>query len=341
MGVPWGFKFPNKFTLILYVCTFRDGFCMYKRTLRKPRNMRGAVSLLRQNLGFSRLHSKSASTFERFSLKNKDEPIQLANEFEYEKPRCRFFQYSRSGDNSKHLGMVSENGVKYIDLSSVSCAASDMIQFIQQKYCMENLLESTQYMDVNDVKDDVRLLPPIQSPGKIIGVKHNYPDSCKEENQKIPLVPEFYIKFNSSITGALDNIRAHRIAKVNTSLFSFDPDLKSIKLQRIDYGCQVAVVIGTECRNVTRKSAMGCVFGYMIAQDITARDWKVMLGGQTLLCKSLDSFCPLGPVLVHKCHVPDINNLWIKTIINGEEKQNGNTKNMIFKIDYLIYRLSQ
>lgn len=101
------------------------------------------------------------------------------------------------------------------------------------------------------------------------------------------------------------------------------------------------MVIGSKCRNVSRKAALGHVFGYMIAQDITARDWKAMLGGQSMLCKSLDSFLPLGPVLVHKCHVPDVNNLWIKTIVNGEEKQYGNTKDMIFKIDYLIHRLSQ
>lgn len=86
---------------------------------------------------------------------------------------------------------------------------------------------------------------------------------------------------------------------------------------------------------------MSCVFGYMIAQDINARDWNVLLGGQTMLGKSLDTFCPLGPIIVHKNHVPDVNNLWIKTIVNGEQRQCGNTKNMIFKIDYLIHRLSQ
>lgn len=188
---------------------------MYERTLRVPKNMRAAVSLLRHHFGFSRLHAKAAATFERFSLNNNIEPIQLISEVEYDKPKCRFIQYSRSGEINKHLGMVSENGLKYIDLSNVSCAASDMVQFIEQKYCMDNLLDNTKYMDVNDVREDLRLLPPIQAPGKIIGVKLNYPDSCMEENQKIPKVPEFFIKFNSSITGALDNVRAHKIAKVS------------------------------------------------------------------------------------------------------------------------------
>ncbi|KAH8407034.1 hypothetical protein KR222_004335 [Zaprionus bogoriensis] len=287
--------------------------------------MRAAVSLLRNHFGFARMHAKAAQ-LERYALDHiKSNPLEsgLTNQSEHSMPKCRFVQYMRPGSNSKHLGMVSENGVKIIELSDTTCAATDMVQFIQQRYCMESLLDSAQFMEVQDVKPDLRLLPPIQTPSKIIGVAYNYQDSCREQNQRIPKVPEFFVKFNTSITGALDNIRAHQIAK------------------RIDYGCQLAVVIGTKCRHVPRKSAMGCVFGYMIAQDITACDWKVMLGGQTMLGKSLDSFCPLGPVLVHKCHVPDVNNLWIKTIVNGEERQSGNTRNMIFSIDYLIHRLSQ
>ncbi|KAH8398658.1 hypothetical protein KR215_008923 [Drosophila sulfurigaster] len=288
--------------------------------------MRAAVSLLRNHFGFAQLHIKSAQ-FEKYRfnpLKGKPlESINPSRHNEYSKPKCRFMQYIRAGDTVKRLGMVSENGSKMIELSSMTCASPEMMQFIQQRYCMDSLLDSSQFMDVNDVMDDLRLLPPLEAPGKIIGVTSNYYDSCNEQKVKIPKYPEFFVKFNTAVTGALDNIRAHHIAK------------------RIDYGCQLAVVIGCKCRNVPRLSAMGCVFGYTIAQDITARDWNVLMGGQTLLSKSLDSFCPLGSVIVHKCHVPDVNNLWIKTLVNGEQRQCGNTRNMIFKIDNIIHRLSQ
>ncbi|KAM8706579.1 hypothetical protein ACLKA7_010787 [Drosophila subpalustris] len=285
--------------------------------------MKAAVSLLRNHFGFARIHAKAAP-LDKYSLRgNTLESIISSCHNEYHRPRCRFVQYIRSGDTHKRLGMVSENGSKMIELSSLTCAATDMVQFIKQRYCMDSLLDSSQFMEVTDVMEDLRLLPPIDAPVKIIGVNSNYYDSCNEQNLRIPKFPEFFVKFSTSITGALDNIRAHHVAK------------------RIDYGCQLAVVIGSKCRNVPRVEAMGCVFGYMIAQDISARDWNVLLGGQTLLGKSLDSFCPLGSVIVHKCHVPDVNNLWIKTIVNGEERQCGNTRNMIFKIDYIIHRLSQ
>lgn len=179
--------------------------------------MRAAVSLLKHGLGFTLMQAATL----RFSFKNKQkEAIQFMDQLEFNTPKCRFIQFTRAGDSSKHIGMVSENGVKFIDLTDVSCVASDMIQFIQQKYCMDNLLDNTKYMEVHDIKADLRLLPPIQVPGKIIGVAHNYRDNCEEENQSIPRVPEFFVKFNSCITGALDYICAHRIAKVNSSSIS-------------------------------------------------------------------------------------------------------------------------
>jgi len=115
--------------------------------------------------------------------------------------------------------MVSENGTKMIELSNFTCAAPDMVQFIQQRYCMDSLLESSKFMEVSDVMDDLMLLPPIDAPGKIIGVTSNYYDSCNEQNLSIPKYPEFFVKFNTSITGALDNIRAHQVAKVSKVSF--------------------------------------------------------------------------------------------------------------------------
>jgi len=233
-------------------------------------------------------------------------------------PKCRFMQYRRANEHLRRLGMVSEDGNKMVELSSVTCAAANMMDFIQQRYCMVSLLDSVQYMTVEDVDAvDLRLLPPIESPGKIIGIDCNYVDNCDEQHISIPREPSFHVKFATSITGALDNIKAHSLVK------------------HIDYGCQLAVVMGKKCREVSTKEALNHVFGFMVVQDIVARDWNALLGGH-----SMDTFLPLGPTIVHRCHVPDINNLWIKTIVNGEERQTGNTRNMIFKIDFLIHRLS-
>ncbi|XP_022216933.2 fumarylacetoacetate hydrolase domain-containing protein 2 [Drosophila obscura] len=235
-----------------------------------------------------------------------------------EMPRLRFMQYQRPHDAVKRLGVVSDDGSKMVELSINTCADDDMVKFIRQRYCMNTLLDNLQYLKVRDVYKDLRLLPPIGDPCKIVGVQNNYADNCDEQHIPIPREPSFFVKFSTSITGPLDNIQAHRQAK------------------HIDYGCQLVVVIERTCRKVPRSAAMKHIFGYTLAQDITARDWSALLGG-----KSLDTFCPLGPAIVHKSHVPDVNNLWIKTIVNGEQRQTGNTRNMIFKIDYLVHRLSQ
>ncbi|XP_017052079.1 fumarylacetoacetate hydrolase domain-containing protein 2A [Drosophila ficusphila] len=250
---------------------------------------------------------------------NPNTALEATKQSEQVLPKCRFMQYRRENEHIKRLGMVSEDGSKMVELSSLTCAAPNMMDFINQRYCMDSLLDSVHFMNVEEVDDvNLHLLPPIDSPGKIIGVDCNYRDSCDEQHISIPKKPSFHVKFATSITGALDNIKAHSSVK------------------RIDYGCQLAVVMGKKCREVSPKEALNHVFGFMVVQDIVARDWNTLFGGH-----SMDTFLPLGPTIVHRCHVPDINNLWIKTIVNGEERQTGNTRNMIFKVDFLIHRLSQ
>ncbi|KAH8265034.1 hypothetical protein KR038_001712 [Drosophila bunnanda] len=245
-------------------------------------------------------------------------PLEALKLCDHEQPKCRFIQYRRANEQVKRLGMVSEDGSKMVELSNVTCASPSMLDFIRQQYCMKSLLHSVQHMQARDV-DAVgpKLLPPLETPGKIIGVDCNYRDNCYEQRIPIPREPAFYVKFPTTITGALDIIAAHAPGK------------------RIDYGCQLAVVMGKRCRNVSLKEALNNVFGYMVVQDIVARDWNSMLGG-----RSIDSFLPLGPIIVHRCHVPDVNNLWIRTLVNGKVRQSGHTRNMIFKIDALIHRLS-
>lgn len=105
---------------------------------------------------------------------------------------------------------------------------------------------------------------------------------------------------------------------------------------------ELAVIIGKEARHVDQCDAMDYVFGYSVAQDISARDWqKKRNGGQFLMGKSMDTFCPLGPAVVHKSLVPDPHNLTISCDINGCNKQCGNTSELIYRIDQIIHLLSQ
>lgn len=113
-------------------------------------------------------------------------------------------------------------------------------------------------------------------------------------------------------------------------------------MQQIDWEVELAVIIGKEAKHVSKTTAMDYVFGYTVAQDISARDWqKTRNGGQFLIGKSMDTFCPLGPAVVHKSLVPDPHNLIIKCSINGTEKQKGNTSELVFRIDDIIERVTQ
>jgi 2-keto-4-pentenoate hydratase/2-oxohepta-3-ene-1,7-dioic acid hydratase in catechol pathway len=109
----------------------------------------------------------------------------------------------------------------------------------------------------------------------------------------------------------------------------------------VDYEGELAVVIGTRCKNVTRADALAHVFGYTVANDITARDWQFKLGGgQFCQGKSFDTFCPLGPVLITADELPDPSALGLRTYVNGELRQDGNTRDMLFDVPALIAFLS-
>lgn len=110
----------------------------------------------------------------------------------------------------------------------------------------------------------------------------------------------------------------------------------------MDWEVELAVIIGKQARKVSKANAFDYVFGYSVAQDISARDWqKLRNGGQFLIGKSMDTFCPLGPSVVHKSLVPDPHNLKITCDINGVRKQSGSTDELIFHIDDIIHLLSQ
>ena len=109
----------------------------------------------------------------------------------------------------------------------------------------------------------------------------------------------------------------------------------------VDYECELAVVIGRACKNVTRARALDYVLGYTCANDVSARDWQIRRGGgQWCRGKFFDTFCPLGPCLVTTDEIPDPNALTLRTVLNGVTVQDWNTNDMIFDVPTLIEFLS-
>jgi 2-keto-4-pentenoate hydratase/2-oxohepta-3-ene-1,7-dioic acid hydratase in catechol pathway len=169
-----------------------------------------------------------------------------------------------------------------------------------------------------------KLLAPLVPPA-ILCIGLNYRRHAAEGKSPIPKWPILFIKTPSAIQNPGDPILLPR----------------QLKSDEVDYECELAVIIGRQCKNVLREEALDYVLGYTCANDVSARDWQKQMGG-TQWCrgKTFDTFCPLGPCLVTRDEIPDPNALAIKTILNGEVMQDWNTEDMIFDVKGLIEFLS-
>ena len=171
---------------------------------------------------------------------------------------------------------------------------------------------------------DVKLMAPIMNPSKIVAIGLNYMDHVRESGGTVPSLATMFTKYPSSIIGPGDAIR-------------WDPALTS----EVDFEAELAVVIGKRARNVKEEDAFEFIAGYMNCHDVSARDLQLKRGDQWIMGKSLDTFCPLGPYLVTSDEIADPHNLSIRCLVNGEALQDSSTKELIFKIPYLIAYLSR
>jgi 2-keto-4-pentenoate hydratase/2-oxohepta-3-ene-1,7-dioic acid hydratase in catechol pathway len=169
-----------------------------------------------------------------------------------------------------------------------------------------------------------KLLAPIQ-PSAIICIGLNYRKHAEETGAKFPEYPVVFFKGINTLLNPGEAIQ------IPTHLRS----------DEVDYECELAVVIGRACKNVSRQNALDYVLGYTACNDVSARDWQLKRGGgQWCRGKSFDTFSPLGPVLVTRDEIPDPNALKIRTVLNGQVMQDWNTNDMIFNVPALVEFLS-
>ncbi|MFE5702794.1 fumarylacetoacetate hydrolase family protein [Rhodococcus koreensis] len=155
-------------------------------------------------------------------------------------------------------------------------------------------------------------------PPTIFGIGLNFHDTVREMGWAIPEKPYLFPKLSSSACGPFDDVIV-------------DENLTT----RADWEAELAVVIGSRVRDLEPASALGAVFGYIAANDISARDLQAD-DGQWVRGKGLDTFCPLGPAVVTADEIRDPQNVGIRTWLDGELVQDGNTSDMIFSVAELI-----
>ena len=167
-----------------------------------------------------------------------------------------------------------------------------------------------------------KLLPPIPNPNKIICLAFNYVDHAKEQGLQAPEDPALVIKPRTALNSTNSDIVC--------------PDF----VTQLDYEVELALIIGKNCKNVSVDDAFDSIFGYMVFNDVSARDIQFK-DKQFTRGKSFDTFAPCGPWITTKDEIKDPQNLKMTTKINGELRQNSSSSNMFIKIPEIVSKISK
>jgi 2-keto-4-pentenoate hydratase/2-oxohepta-3-ene-1,7-dioic acid hydratase in catechol pathway len=172
--------------------------------------------------------------------------------------------------------------------------------------------------------EGMRLGAPVARPGKIVCIGMNYSDHARETGQQPPDEPVVFMKAPNTMIGPNDEVLIPRGSS------------------KTDWEVELAIVIGTTARYLLDQSASrSCIAGFCVSNDVSEREFQLERGGQWDKGKSCETFQPLGPWLVPADQVPNPQNLPLRLSVNGHRRQNGNTANMIFGVDHIIWYLSQ
>ena len=166
------------------------------------------------------------------------------------------------------------------------------------------------------------ILNPLPNPSKIICLTFNYPKHAKEQNYESTKDPVIFIKPRTTLCGTDSEIKCPNFVK------------------QLDYEIELAVIIGKTCKNIDEISAKNYVFGYMVFNDVSARDIQ-MQDKQFTRGKSFDTFAPCGPWITTVDEITDVGNLQMTTRINGQVRQNSSTNNMFINISSIVSKLSK
>ena len=227
-------------------------------------------------------------------------------------------RFLRCGSKGKEKPAVLDKNNKIRDLSSyIPDLNPENINFkILEK------LKKTDLTKLPEIPKSTRIGSCINKPGKFIGIGLNYSDHAIEYGAKIPTEPIFFMKATSCICGPNDNIIIPKSSK------------------KLDWEVEIAFVIGKKAKYIKESEAANYIFGYCLVNDVTEREWQLEKLGQWVKGKSGDTFGPIGPYLVTKDEIANVQNLKMNLDINGKNMQKGNTGKMIFNINYALSYIS-
>lgn len=219
------------------------------------------------------------------------------------------------------IGLVKGEGV--IDLAKADPdLPRDMIGLMNEWPRARAIVERAASRDADATLKTVKLHAPVPRPSKALAIGLNYADHIAESGQKTPEQQIWFCKHQNAINGPFDPIQLPKV-----SMF-------------LDYEAELVAVIGKRCKHVTKDEAPDVIFGYAAGNDVTVRDWQWKTP-QWMLGKSFDTHAPFGPWIVTADEIGDPHTLGIRAYLNGEKKQDSNTKHLVFNVYDQIAHLSQ
>ena len=227
-------------------------------------------------------------------------------------------KFLRCGNKGKEIPAALDKNGKFRDLSShISDFNPENLNF--------NDLEKLKKIDLEklpEIPNSTRIGSCISKPGKFVGIGLNFSDHAAETGAKIPTEPIVFMKATSCIAGPNDDLIIPKNSK------------------KCDWEVEIAFVVGKEAKQISEIDAPNYIFGYCLVNDVSEREWQIEKLGQWVKGKSADTFGPIGPYLVTRDEIKDIQNLNMNLEVNGKNMQKGNTNKMIFNINYLLSYLS-
>ena len=215
-------------------------------------------------------------------------------------------------------GVLGQDG-KIRDLSS------HIVDLIPDHLNFETIskLKNLDLSSLPILNEDERIGSCVAKPGKFIAIGLNFSDHAAETGAEPPSEPITFMKATSSINGPNDDIQIVSGSK------------------KLDWEVELGIVIGKETKHISEDQSEDHILGYCLVNDISEREWQIEKMGQWVKGKSHDTYGPIGPYLVTKDEITDINNLKMSLDVNGKRMQTGNTNTMIFNVYFIVSYLSK
>ena len=228
----------------------------------------------------------------------------------------KFLRVGKKGNEKP--GLIDKDG-KIRDISS-------QVKDLNPDYLNFETISKFQSIDLSslpELSSTERIGSCITKPGKFVAIGLNFSDHAKESNLPVPTEPITFMKATSSINGPNDNIELVSGSK------------------KLDWEVELGIVIGKETKHISENQSQDHILGYCLVNDISEREWQIEKMGQWVKGKSHDTYGPIGPYLVTKDEIADVNNLKMSLDVNGVRMQTGNTSTMIFNVDFIVSYLSK